>query len=131
MSPKVNKQHKDSKNPSVCKGPEVPSNAASSTSVIQQSKGFVVLMGIDSSDPDEVVRLLVQLRREKGWSSRLFSLHSLRGSEGLYEEWCERMTNEVRRLKIASSVLPATQEREASNVLAEVVPGQFDDAVTD
>ncbi len=129
MSSNVNKEHKDSKRPSVCKDPGTSANAASSTSVIQRSKGFVVLMGTDSSDPDEVVRLMVQLRREKGWSSRLFSLHSLRGSEGLYEEWCEKMTSEVCRLGIASSVLPAAQERESSNVLAEVVLDQFEDAI--
>ena len=67
------------------------------------SKGFVVLIGMGGSDPDEVVKTLVQLRKERGWSSRLFSLHSLKGSDGLYEEWCVKLSNEIRRLRIASS----------------------------
>ncbi len=88
----------------------------------------MVLVGIDSDDPDEVVRSLVQIRKEKGWSLRLFSLHSLRGSEGLYEEWCKRMSNDVRRLKIASSGVSLPQKDESTDVWAKTVPGQFDDA---
>ena len=90
-------------------------------------KGFVVLVGIDSDDPDEVVRSLVQIRKEKGWSSRLFSLHSLRGSQGLYEDWCERMSNDVRRLKIASAGVSLPQKDESKDAWTKTVPGQFDD----
>ncbi len=84
-------------------------------------------MGIEGSDPDEVVPSLVQLRKEKGWSSRLFTLHSLHGSEGLYEEWCKRMSNGVRRLRIASSGATATRKEESTDEWAKTVPGQFDD----
>ncbi len=85
------------------KGSTTPAKASSPRPGSPPPKGFVVLLGIEGSDSDEVVRSLVQLRREKGWSSRLFTLHSLRGADGLYEDWCERMSSDVRRLKIASS----------------------------
>ena len=113
MSSKATKSSKDSKDTSSSK-PNPPSH-----------KGFVVLVGIDSDDPDEVVRSLVQIRKEKGWSLRLFSLHSLRGSEGLYEEW--RMSNDVRRLRIASSGVSLPQKDESTDAWAKTVPGQFDD----
>ena len=91
-------------------------------------KGFVVLMGVEGHDPDEVVRTLVQLRREKGWSSRLFSLHSLPGSDGLYEEWCDKMSSEIKRLRVASTGVSLPRKEESSVGWEKVVPGQFDDA---
>ncbi len=81
--------------------PRSKSLAATPSSGSMPPKGFVVLLCIDEQDPDAVVKALVALRKEKGWSSQLFSLHSLKGAEGLYEEWCDRLSGEVRRLRVA------------------------------
>ncbi len=115
MSSEATKSSKDS------------TGAASSKPRLPPHKGFVLSLGIEGSDPNEVVRSLVQLRKEKGWSSRLFALHSLRGSEGLYEEWCERMSNEVKRLTIASVGVAVPRKDESADEWTKTVPGQFDD----
>ena len=114
----------------VTKNPSGHTDDTSSQSDSSPLKGFVVLMGIEGRHPDEVVRTLVQLRKEKGWSSRLFSLHSLPGSEGLYEEWCSKMSSEVRRLRVASAGSSLPQKEESSIGWERVVPGQFDDAAS-
>ncbi len=110
------------------KSPDASTGTKPSQSGPPPSKGFVVLLGIEGDDPDEVVRSLVQLRKEKGWSSRSFSLPPLRGSEGLYEEWCVKMSSEVRRLRFASSAPPVQHEQKALDAWNDIVPGQFDDA---
>ncbi len=104
------------------------SSATSSPSGSPLSKGFIVLLGIDELDPDPVVRALVDLRKEKGWSSRLFSLHSIKGAEGLYDEWCDRLSGEVRRLRVASSSSLVATDGSGEAEWKKVVPGQFDDA---
>ncbi len=104
------------------------SSGASTAFKLPPAKGFVVLTGIDETDPDGVVKALVELRKEKGWSSRLFTLHSLKGSEGLYEEWCSKLSSEVRRLRLTSSSHSPVADDADPASWAKVVPGQFDDA---
>ena len=74
------------------------------------------------------MKALVDLRREKGWSSRLYSLHSLKGAEGLCEEWCDELSSEVRRLRVASSPSLAAADGSGIAEWTKVVPGKIHDA---